>query len=222
MIPGVWRHWSNFCFFFFLIYSWIVHLSGKCQPLLYMGLKIGWTTKEPKKLVSKWRSHVKLSGFLRSVIRNNLGGNLPKKFFIFIFSWERLFLEPWMDYFKSEMLSFLSASSSFFSLICRPDILCSLKIEMDSIQLCCMPVGDFFHLTLIMNPFLKVWYQHRRSKVCFIFFTHVVWHIITEFHWSEDYLGKEKTLFARSLYNSYLFFLYTSYVFGSTLNLVTG
>ena len=54
-------------------------------------------------------------------------------------------------------------SLSFFSLICRLDTLFSLKIQMDSIQLCCMLVGDFSHLTLIVNPFLKVWNQRRRK-----------------------------------------------------------
>lgn len=44
-----------------------VHQSGKCRPLLFMALMIGWTIKGPKKLASIWKSHVKLLGFPRSL-----------------------------------------------------------------------------------------------------------------------------------------------------------
>lgn len=118
-----------------------------------------------------------------------------------------------MDYFRSPVLSFLLDSLTYSSLICRLDILCSLKIQMDFIQPCYMLVGDFSHLTLMMNPFLKVCNQLRRKDVVISFH---VWCILHNHRVSfvRRFFGSVK----HSLPVTFIIFMYTNWMLNIVRN----
>lgn len=99
-----------------------------------MASKIGWTIKVHRKLASIWKSLVKLLGSHRFI------------------SPSCLFIHP------SICLSIYNQNSSH-NKICRVGTSCSLTTQVVSMRPCSMLAGGFFHLTLIMNLYLKVFHQ---------------------------------------------------------------